>query len=128
VVDDPKHFLASATLHVRRRGERGWWATDLELPRPGAHRRVLLPRFGADHPEVVQLFLSAYDRAGNEVLRWSEPDHPRDVALSYRPPPRWYQKWWIWAIGGTAVAAATGLVIFAIAYDPPETVGGVFHF
>jgi len=39
-----------------------------------------------------------------------------------RAPERWYQHWWVWAITGTVVAAATTTVILL---ESRDTTGSV---
>jgi hypothetical protein len=128
VVADPARSLARAALHVRRRGQRGWAAIDLELAPPGRHRVVHIPAVGGERPEVVQVYLSAFDRAGNEVLRWAGPEQPRDIALAWDPPPPWYRTWWFWAAAGSVLAAGTGIAVFVIADEPPDLIDGGFSF
>ena len=72
----------------------------------------------------LELYLRAYDEHGNEVLTWADPQHPRELALRYEPPTPWYRKWWVIAIGGSAVALATGITVYEVTLSPPETVGG----
>ena len=128
VVSDPEHLLARASLFVRRRGEKRFLAVDLELPRPGGYRKLRVPPVGSARPTVLQLYLSAYDRAGNEVLRWGDPARPREIALSYAPSTPWYRTWWVWALAGGAAVVATGAIVFLVVDEPPDAVGGGFHF
>lgn len=123
VVSDPKTFLARAVLFVRRRGETGWRAADLELPDAGGYRRVVLPPAlveGVRAATAVELYLRAYDDAGNEVLLWASSDRPREVPLRWDPPTPWWRKWWVWAIAGGAVAGATGIAVYAAQWEPSD--------
>ena len=79
------------------------------------HQRVMLPAPGA---QVVELHLVGYDARGNEVLRWASPESPREIALSLPTP--WYQKWWVWALAGTAVAAGTATGVYFAARGLPD--------
>jgi hypothetical protein len=124
VIADPKLFLRRATLFVRRRGEDAWRASDLDLPAEGAYRRVVLPAFDAKAATAVELYLRAYDDAGNEVLDWASAERPREVPLRWDPPAPWYRKWWVWAIAGTVVAGGTGVAVYAAQWEPSPTVGG----
>ncbi len=128
VVADPKSFLASATLFARRRGESRFSAVDLRLPRRGRHESIRLPALATGKPEVMQIYLRAFDQRGNEVLRWAGPDRPRDIALSFDPPTPWYEKWWVWAGVGAAAAIGTGVVVFVATDDPPDLVDATFSF
>lgn len=121
VIADPKRFLDRATLFVRSHGESRWHATDLALAKD---KTIVLPPVSATAPVSLELYLRAYDAHDNEVLTWADPQHPRELALRYEPPTPWYRKWWVWALGGSAVALATGVTVYAITQSPPETVGG----
>jgi hypothetical protein len=121
VVADPKKFLDRATLFVRSRGESTWHATDLPLAKL---KTVVLPPIVADKPVSLELYLRAYDGQNNEVLTWADPQHPRELALRYEPPTPWYRKWWVWALGGSALALATGVTVYELTIAPPDTVGG----
>jgi len=50
--------------------------------------------------------------------------HPRELALRYEPPNPWYRNWWVWAIGGSALAVATGITVYELTIAPPDTIGG----
>ncbi|MEP6865449.1 MAG: hypothetical protein ABJE66_32820 [Deltaproteobacteria bacterium] len=121
VIADPKRFLDRATLFVRSRGEARWHATDLALAKD---KTIVLPAITATAPVSLELYLRAYDAHDNEVLTWADPQHPRELALRYEAPTPWYRKWWVWAIGGSAVAVATGITVYEVTLSPPETVGG----
>lgn len=128
VIADPERSLARATVELRRKGEAGYRAIDLALAAPGAYRRVVLPGIGGDRPDVLQLYVRAYDRDGNEVLRWGSADRPREIALGYEAPVPWYRAWWVWAVAGSAVALATGVTVYVLNKEPPATVGGGLGF
>lgn len=121
VVSDRKRFLDRATLFVRSRGETSWRATDLVLAKD---KSIVLPAIEATAPVSLEMYLRAYDAHDNEVLTWADPQHPRELALRYEPATPWYRKWWVWAIGGSALALATGITVYELAIAPPDTVGG----
>lgn len=124
VLADPATMLHRATLEVRTRGAATHRSFDLELAAPGEFRRVVLPELGVARPEVLQLWLRAYDERGNEVLRWGSAEAPREIALGYRAPTPWYRTWWVWATAGTAVAIGTGTTVYLIQREPSADVGG----
>jgi hypothetical protein len=128
VVADPKQFLARATLFARRRGEQRFSAVDVALPPRGRHESIRLPAPATGKPEVMQLYLTAFDRRGNEVLRWASAEHPREISLAFDPPTPWYKKWWVWAGAGALVAIGTGVAVFVTTDEPPDLVGGRFSF
>ena len=128
VVADPKQFLARATLFARRRGEPTFSAVDIRLPARGRHESIRLPALDTGKPEVYEVYLTAFDRRGNEVLRWAGPAEPRVIALAHQPPTPWYRKWWVWAGVGAAAALATGIVVFAATDDPPDLIDARFSF
>ncbi|HWM87642.1 MAG TPA: tetratricopeptide repeat protein [Kofleriaceae bacterium] len=123
VVADPRRLLDRATIYVRRRGEPRFSAVDLALSPPGQRRRVTLPPVESARAEVVQVYVAALDRRGNEVLRWGDPTRPREIALRYDPPPPWWRRWWVWAAAGGAIAAGSAVVFFATR-PLPGTIGG----
>lgn len=122
VLADPKRFLKTATLFVRTRGETGWRAADVGLQAPA--QRVVLPPVAATKPVSLELYLRAYDAAGNEVLAWADPARPREIPLAYDPPPAWYRKWWVIAIAGSVLVAGTGLTVYELTFAPPDTIKG----
>ncbi|MCA9679331.1 MAG: hypothetical protein H6709_19040 [Kofleriaceae bacterium] len=124
VLADPKGFLARATLFVRRRGDDAWRAADVELPAAGGYKRVVLPAIDATAATALELYVRAYDAGGNEVLDWASPARPREVPLRWDPPTPWWRKWWVWAVTGTVVAGATGIVVYATQWEPSATIGG----
>ncbi|MBA2538056.1 MAG: hypothetical protein H0V17_00350 [Deltaproteobacteria bacterium] len=122
VLSDPKQFLRRATVFVRARGDSQWRASDLELaPKP---QRVVIPPVRAAKPTAVELYLRAYDERGNEVLAWSDPTRPREIPLRYDPPTKWYRSWKTYAIGGTAAALITGIIVYAVTLSPPDDASG----
>lgn len=122
VLADPKSFLHRATIFVRTRGEPSWRAADVRL---GAKKASLvLPPVQAEKPVSLELYLRAYDQRGNEVLAWADPVRPREIPLRYDPPTPWYRKWWVYAIGGSALALGTGVAVYALTIAPPDRVGG----
>ena len=122
VVADPKQFMRRATVFVRTRGDAAWHAADLALAAKAT--RLLIPPVNATHATSLELYLRAYDDQGNEVLAWADPTRPREIPLRYDPPPRWYRSWKTYAIGGTAVAVITGIIVYAVTLSPPDTAGG----
>ncbi|HWU86181.1 MAG TPA: hypothetical protein VN253_02855 [Kofleriaceae bacterium] len=123
VVADPKQFLRRATLFMRARGEPRWRAADLALP--ASHRaHLVLPPVQTAKPVSLELYLRAYDDRRNEVLAWADPKQPREIPLRYEPPPPWYRRPWVWITGGSALAAGTGLLVYAFTIAPPDRVSG----
>jgi hypothetical protein len=122
VLSDPKQFLHHATVFVRARGDSQWRASDLELA--AKPKRVIIPPVGAAKPTAIELYLRAYDERGNEVLAWSDPTRPREIPLRYDPPTKWYRSWKTYAIGGTAAALVTGLIVYAVTLSPPDDASG----
>jgi hypothetical protein len=87
-------------------------------------RTVILPPIHSDKPVSLELYLRAYDAHDNEVLAWADATHPRELALRYEPPTPWYRKWWVWAVGGSVLALATGFTVYELTIAPPNTIGG----
>jgi hypothetical protein len=123
VLVDHKRYLQSATVFVRTRGETSWRATDLALDRVPA--KVVLPAVEAMKPTSVELYLRAYDKDGNEVFSWADASRPREIPLRYDPPPKWYRNWKTYAIGGTAAALITGVIVYAVTIAPPDQAPGM---
>jgi hypothetical protein len=107
---------------VRTRGERPWRAADLTLAPAGKRARLLLPGLPGRKAQSLEVYAVASDAAGNEVLTWSSPARPSEIALRYDPP--WYRTWWVWAIAGGVVAAGTGAVVYATVWEPGSLLGG----
>lgn len=123
---DPGAAFATAALRLRE-GTAPPRLVPVALPVVGGFRRVELPALGGARPRALEVALTVYDRAGNEVYRWGDPRRPREVAIAYRPEPPWYRTWWVWAAGGTVAAAVTAGVVYAIVSEP-DTVPGSFEF
>jgi len=123
VLADPKKFLHRVTVFVRSRGEPSWRATDLDLDTTAEHHLVL-PPIEAQKPVSLELYLRAYDAAGNEVLAWADAKRPREIALRYEPPTPWYRQWWVITAAASAVAIATGVTVYELTIAPPATVDG----
>jgi hypothetical protein len=121
VVADPKRFLKTATVFVRTRGEPSWRAADVALR---GDQRVVLPPVSATRPVSLELYVRAYDDAGNEVLTWADPARPREIPLRYDPPPPWWRSWWAITIASSVVAIGTGVTVYELTVAPPDKVTG----
>jgi tetratricopeptide (TPR) repeat protein len=128
VVRDPKSLLERASIRVRRRGEKSFRRVELRLPDAGGYRRVLLPAPKVRRNEVLELYVTAFDKAGNEVLHWASPERPREIQLRYQPATPWYRKWWVWAAIGGGVTAVTATTVYFATREPPDIIGGGFGF
>jgi tetratricopeptide (TPR) repeat protein len=126
VVADPRRLLDRATLFARRRGQVRFEAVDLQLARPGQRQRLALPPVRSARAEVLQIYVTAYDARGNEVLRWADPERPREIGLRYDPPTPWWRRWWVWATAGGVVLSG-GAVVFLATRPPPDSASGEFH-
>jgi tetratricopeptide (TPR) repeat protein len=124
VLADKRQILARVNLFWRRQGAQAYRQTTVPLLPPRNTGSVTLPALAprATSGRSLELYLVGYDRSGNEVCRWHDSKRPRELSLSYTPPRRWYHKWWIWAIVGSAVAAGAGGAAFAIAHEPASRV------
>jgi tetratricopeptide (TPR) repeat protein len=119
---DPGGTFASAALTLRE-GAGPRRLVPVALPVVGGFRRIELPAPGGARPRLLEVGLTAYDSAGNEVYRWGDPRRPREVPIAYQPEPPWYRQWWVWAAGGTAAAVVTAGVVYAIVAEPEEIPG-----
>jgi hypothetical protein len=126
VTSDPKQFLHRARVWVRKKGEGRYQFFDIALKPPGDYQKVEVPPPApqAHSRQALELFLTAYDRNGNEVLLWGNAERPREIPLSYQPPTPWYRKWWVWTVVGGAAAVATGITVFAVTTHLPDRIGG----
>lgn len=124
VVSDPLGFLHAATVFVRTRGETRWRASDVSLGKVGSDHQIVLPSVVATKPLSLELYVRAYDRAGNEVLGWADAARPREIPLRYDPPRPWWQKWWVITIAGTVAVAGTSAIVYAATRPPPDVVSG----
>jgi len=125
VMSDPKSFLTRARLHSRRKGAKRFRTMDLKLSRRGGYSRIQLPPTAPDATadDSMEVYLSAFDQRGNEVLRWGHEHAPREIPLAYVAPRPWYRKWWVWTAIGSAVAIGTGVTVYAATRSPSDTVG-----
>ncbi len=124
VLADPLGFLHTATVFVRARGETRWRATDLSLGKVGSDHQIVLPSVTATKPLSLELYVRAYDKAGNEVLGWADASRPREIPLRYDAPRPWWQKWWVITIAGSVALVGTGAIVYGVTRPPPERVGG----
>ena len=124
VLGDDRRLLARGAVFWRRRGGRDFQRTDVTLAGPGQPVRVVLPPVAprATRAQTAEIYLVGFDRRGNEVYHWHAAERPRELTLSYQPPRRWYGKWWVWVLAGTAVAAGVGATVFAVTREPPAHV------
>ena len=129
VVADPRGLLERAEVFVRLKGDGSFEVKSLELAPVGEYRQLMLPAVTDEpaRPEVLQLYLVAYDEEGNQVLRVGDEERPREIGLGYDEPPPWYRRWWVWTIVGGVVAVGTGLGVYFGTREPPDTVGGTFR-
>ncbi len=126
VLADPLGFLKRAKLYSRVRGMPSYKSTEISLPGPHQHLEVEIPppAAGSTQPELVDLYLVAYDDRGNEVYQWGAENRPREIPLRWVPPDPWYGKWWVWAIAGTVVAAGASVAVFTVTRTPGPTING----
>lgn len=122
VVADPLGFLHAATIYVRTRGENQWRATDVPLGKVGSDHQIVLPSVSAAKPLSLELYVRAYDVAGNEVLAWADATRPREIPLRYDPPRPWWQKWWVITLASSVAVIGTGAIVYGVTRPPPEDV------
>lgn len=129
VIADPKGFLKWGNLQARRGGTIEYKTTRFKIPEKGKYHRIELPPIKPDATEAqaLQIYLSIHDDRGNQVLLLGGADRPREILLKYVEPEPWYNRWWVWAIVGSVVAAGTGTAVYFLLHEPPDTVGGRFH-
>jgi hypothetical protein len=122
VVADPLGFLHAATVFVRTRGETQWRATDLSLGKVGSDHQIVLPGVNATKPLSLELYVRAYDKAGNEVLGWADASRPREIPLRYDAPRPWWQKWWVITIASSVAVIGTGAIVYGVTRPPSDHV------
>ncbi len=128
VVADPLSMLHSLALYVRAEPSAPYRRLQVALPGAGEVKRVVLPAVKTKREAVLQLYGSAYDREGNEVLLWFDAEHPRELPLGYQEPSPWYRKWWVWAAIGGVAAVGTGATVYALGIEPADAVPVGFSF
>ncbi|MFN0250644.1 MAG: hypothetical protein ACKV2T_27440 [Kofleriaceae bacterium] len=128
IVSDPLGFLHAATVFVRTRGETRWRATDVPLGKVGSDHQIVVPSVSATKPLSLELYVRAYDKAGNEVLGWADASRPREIPLRYDPPSPWWQKWWVITLASSVVVVGTGTIVYGVTRPPPEKVGASVRF
>jgi hypothetical protein len=122
IVADPLGFLHAATVFVRARGETRWRATDVSLGKVGSDQQIVVPSVTATKPLSLELYVRAYDKAGNEVLGWADASRPREIPLRYDPPSPWWQKWWVITLASSVVVVGTGAIVYGVTRPLPEDV------
>ncbi|MBI5509688.1 MAG: hypothetical protein HY903_13120 [Deltaproteobacteria bacterium] len=126
VVSDPKKLMKKAVLFRRLKG-----AARFEPPitvdlKGSGYEEVTLPPVAANatHDETLEFHVAVLDPRGNEIFKVADAASPREILLSYVPPPPWHRRWWVWAITATVAAGATGLVVYKILDRPPDLLSG----
>jgi hypothetical protein len=128
VVADPLSMLHSLALYVRSDSTEPYRRLQVALPEPGDVKRVVLPPAKTKRDSILQLYGSAYDKEGNEVLLWFDAKHPRELSLGYQAPSPWYRKWWVWAAVGGVAVVGTGATVYALGLEPADAVPLGFSF
>ena len=126
VVADRQSMLKQGVFFNRLAGEPSFTFLQFNLAPLHQKGRLELPPQATDAIEdkFLEFYFVGLDAAGNEVLRWAEPQHPRQLLLKYTPPTLWYKKWWVWALGGSVLAGATGALVYATNYEVPSLLQG----
>lgn len=128
VVSDPLAMLDSLALYVRSDAAEPYRRLQISLPKAGDVKRVVLPAPKTKRESVLELYGSAYDKLGNEVLLWFDAKNPRELPLGYTAPSPWYRKWWVWAAVGGVAAIGTGATVYALGLEPADAVPVGFSF
>jgi tetratricopeptide (TPR) repeat protein len=130
VMADPKAFLKQVKVYSKRQGDSDYEKKLVDLPAVGGFGEVVVPAMSDEpsRPEVLQLYVTALDKATNEVFLVGSAEHPREISLRYEPPVPWYNKWWIWAAAGGVLAVGAGVAVYAYVHELPTTVGGAAEF
>lgn len=126
VVADRQSMLKQGVFFKRLAGEPSFSFLQFNLAPLHQKGRLELPPQATDAVEdkLLEFYFVGLDAAGNEVLRWAESEHPRKLLLKYTPPTLWYKKWWVWALGGSVLAGATGALVYATNYEVPSLLQG----
>ncbi len=126
VISDPLSMLHSMHLYVRDSEDTAYRRLEVALPSAGEISQVTLPPANTKKDSILELYGSAYDKQGNEVLLWFDAERPREMPLGYQPPTPWFRKWWVWAAIGTTAVATTGTTVYLLGLEPSANVGGGF--
>ncbi len=126
VVADRRAVLHKGIFFTRLAGTPAYSHLEFELAPPGQKGGLELPAQASQttKDEVLEFYFVGLDEQDNEVLRWAGPEHPRALGLKYTAPEAWYQKWWVWALGGSVLAGATGAVVYGSNYEIPTSLNG----
>ncbi len=129
IISDPKRFMKRGKLHTRLKGSDEYRTVEFDLPSLGTSTNLSLPPGApaATSPKTLEVYLTVYDKKGNEVLRVGDAEQPRRIALTYQAPEPWYRKWWVWAAIGGVVAVGTGVTVGVTLQDQPDTVSGSYR-
>jgi hypothetical protein len=127
---NPDTSVVSTLLRHRILGKTNYDSLTLTPPATGAYEEISLEPSFATKPEedqTLEIYLSGFDAAGNEVYRLGSAQRPYRVDLLYIEPPAWYEKWWVWTLIGTAAVAATASAVYFIADEAPTTIDAVLR-
>jgi hypothetical protein len=120
MVADPNNAVSSVQL--RWSDPEGKQERTVPMSAGATHHEVVIPAQPTGKgPVTLRLAASAFDAAGNEIYRFASDERPRELVLRDAPPPRWYERWWVWTLAGAVVAASTGAGVYVATRPPPET-------
>lgn len=127
LVADPNHFVRRAELRWRIGGVAH--RADVALSEQTSPLSVSIPAAPqGEGPVTIQVAATAYDARGNEVFLFADDRRPREIRLDDELPRQWYERWWVWVIAGTVVAASTGAGVYAATRGPPDTFDAMVRF
>ena len=127
VVADPTNAVSSVQL--RWTAPNGNQERTVPLSAGAPHQAVVIPAQPTGKgPVTVGLAASAFDAAGNEIYQYASDERPREMTLTDDPPPRWYERWWVWTIAGAVIAASTGAGVYAATRPLPDTFDATVNF
>ena len=109
-------------MFYRVRGAKSFEPLHFELPGKGQVHREQLPAVGTQKDTALEIYLTAFDKRGNEVFLWGAAHRPREVILRTAQSDAWYDRWWVWTLIGGAVAAGAGAAVFGATREPGPTV------
>jgi hypothetical protein len=89
--------------------------------RAAVHESIRLPALATGKPEVMQVYLSAFDRRGQRGPALGLVRAPARDRARLDPRDPLVQQWWVWAASAALVAVATGIAVFVATDEPPDS-------
>jgi hypothetical protein len=89
----------------------------------GAH--AVRVELGGFYPESFNVSAVAGEVVDKSITLKALPPDQNPYLRKPAPPPKWYQKWWVWTIGAVGVAAVATAIIVPIVLSHKDVCDGL---